>query len=74
MVTCMNILRFFQLLCENHNSKLQNFLRVQIQGKSINGKSFDFVTYSTTIYGIYQRSCLHAESCLLGYQIIETLT
>lgn len=51
--TCINILRFFQLLCENHNSKLQNFLRVQMQGKSINGKSFDFVTYTTTIYGIY---------------------
>jgi hypothetical protein len=34
------ILRFLQLLCENHNHDLQNYLRVQPQNK----KSFNLVT------------------------------
>jgi hypothetical protein len=34
------ILRFLQLLCENHNHDLQNFLRVQPQNKT----SFNLVT------------------------------
>lgn len=39
------IMRFLQLLCENHNLKLQNMLREQINiDDNVSGKTFDFVS------------------------------
>ncbi len=72
---CMRVLRFLQLLCENHHNGLQNFLREQtMENGQINAKSFDFVSYVSGMLGIYEKSYVNCYSCQLGNQIIDTLT
>lgn len=74
------ILRFLQLLCENHNRHLQNLLRDQIKNKSrYNLVSetlilLDVICGSTTgglgLLGLY----INENNVMLINQILETLT
>ena len=67
------LLRFFQLLCENHNNSLQNMLREQITVEgNINSKSFDFMTQIAKIFIVYYK-IFSARTCNLGYQIVDCL-
>lgn len=44
LINCIRVLRFLQLLCENHNLGLQNHLREQrMANGALNQKSFNFV-------------------------------
>ena len=71
----MRILRFLQLLTENHFTQMQNFLREQtLSDGSPNPKSFDFISYISTMLGVYEKQYVNCYSCSLGYQMIETLT
>ena len=49
MITCCRILRFFQLLCEGHNKKFQNYLREQ----DLNNSNFEinFIKKISTMLG-----------------------
>ena len=61
------ILRFFQLLCENHNGNLQNTLREQMtMDNTANPKSFDFVSQVARIFIQYQK-IFSQKTCNLGY-------
>jgi hypothetical protein len=53
---CNRVLRFLQLLTENHNLGLQNFLREQTSGGIVKTKTFNFVSYVANMFGIYQKS------------------
>lgn len=73
------ILRFLQLLCENHNNKLQNFLRDQQQKTNFNLVSetlvfLDRLCGSTTgglgLLGLY----INESNVALVNQTLETLT
>ena len=64
---CMRILRFLQLLCENHHAKLQNYLHEQKNDGAVNGKTFDFVSYVSLIFGVYEKSYINVSSCGLGH-------
>lgn len=73
------ILRFLQLLCENHNLQLQNFLRVQNQKANFNLISetlifLDRICGSTTgglgLLGLY----INESNVALVNQTLETLT
>lgn len=75
MSKCMRILRFLQLLTENHYTPMQNYLREQsLPDGTVNQKSFDFVSYISTMLGVYEKQYVNCYSCTLGYQMIETLT
>mmetsp|Transcript_35853 Transcript_35853/g.35476 ORF Transcript_35853/g.35476 Transcript_35853/m.35476 type:complete len:858 (-) Transcript_35853:45-2618(-) len=70
---CIRILRFLQLLCENHNLKLQDHLREQNNRDGVSlGKNFDFPTFCSNMFGIFAK---HANSTTmkLGGQLIDTL-
>ena len=47
--TIMAILRFLQLLCENHNKDLQNYLRFQKYNRENNKRSYDLVSETLKI-------------------------
>lgn len=73
------ILRFLQLLCENHNTELQNFLRTQNNKNNYNMVSetllfLDTICGSTTgglgLLGLY----INEKNVALVNQTIETLT
>ena len=70
---CIRILRFLQLLCENHNIKLQDHLRQQnnIDGVSL-GKNFDFPTFISNMFGIFSKHANYP-TMKLGGQLIDTL-
>ena len=52
-IILIRILKFFELLCEGHNSTLQNFLREQTYlGKKI-PLSLNFIVLSATFFGNY---------------------
>ena len=60
------ILRFLQLLCENHNLKLQNMLREQINiDDNISGKTFDFVSQLARMVGEFYK-IFSSQTCDLG--------
>lgn len=44
-----NLLRFLQLLCENHNRQLQNLLRIQLHNRN----SYNIVLQTTKYLGTY---------------------
>lgn len=70
---CIRILRFLQLLCENHNIKLQDHLREQNNKDGVTlGKNFNFPTFASNMLGIYAK---HSNEFTmdLGGQLIETL-
>jgi|LauGreDrversion4_2_1035121.scaffolds.fasta_scaffold256831_1 hypothetical protein len=60
------ILRFMQLLCENHNLNLQNILREQttIVG-NVNSKTFDFVSLMARMVADFYKM-FSADTCDLG--------
>ena len=67
------VLRFLQLLCENHNLKLQNMLREQINiDDNISGKTFDFVSQLARMVGEFYK-LLSSTTCDLGQQMIDSL-
>ena len=67
LVSLKNILRFMQLLCENHNPHLQNALREQTNKEGhLHGKSFDFISYMSKMLGMYQK-IFNAETVDLGF-------
>ncbi|KAI1296916.1 Inositol 1,4,5-trisphosphate receptor type 1 [Halotydeus destructor] len=79
VVIMQPILRFLQLLCENHNSTLQNFLRYQNNKNNYNMVSetllfLDCICGSTTgglgLLGLY----INEKNVQLVNQTIETLT
>eukprot|EP00347_Sterkiella_histriomuscorum_P021853 403332539 len=71
----MRILRFLQLLTENHFTPMQEFLREQnTSSGQTNSKSVDLVSYISTLLGNYENQYVNCYSCNLGYQMIETLT
>jgi len=50
----IRILRFLQLLCENHNPKLQSHLRVQRNGEgTLIGRNYDFVSNVSYLLNSY---------------------
>jgi hypothetical protein len=55
MNTFNKLLRFFQLLCEGHNSDLQNFLRVQhlpsVEVKL--AENIDYITHAVIMFGSF---------------------
>lgn len=53
IINCNRVLRFLQLLCENHHLELQNFLREQKSEGVTNNKSFDFVTHISNMFGTF---------------------
>jgi hypothetical protein len=56
VLVMLPVFRFLQLLCENHNRDLQNFLRAQSNKNSYNLRSMflDFICRSTTgLLGFY---------------------
>ena len=70
---CIRILRFFQLLCENHNINLQDHLREQNNKDGVAlGRNFDFPTYFSTMLGIFTKDA-NVDIMDLGGQIIDTL-
>ena len=70
---CIRILRFFQLLCENHNINLQNHLREQNDKDGVSlGLNFDFPTYFSTMLGVFTKDA-NVDIMDLGGQIIDTL-
>ena len=67
------VLRFLQLLCENHNLKLQNMLREQINiDDNISGKTFDFVSQLARMVGEFYK-IFSSATCDLGQQMIDSL-
>lgn len=70
---CIRILRFFQLLCENHNINLQDHLREQNDKDGVAlGLNFDFPTYFSTMLGVFTKEA-NVDIMDLGGQIIDTL-
>ena len=67
------ILRFLQLLCENHNIKLQDHLREQNNRDGVSlGKTFNFPTFISNMMGMFAKEAnIHIMD--LGSQLIETL-
>lgn len=54
--SCIQIFRFMQLLCEGHNSALQNYLRIQHQEDNIDAhlsKNVNFVGTCVGLFGSY---------------------
>lgn len=74
IINCNRVLRFLQLLCENHHLGLQNFLRVQTADDVTNNKSFDFVTHIATMFGTFIKGYTICYSSNLGDQLMATLT
>lgn len=67
------IMRFLQLLCENHNLSLQNQLREQINiDGNVSGKSFDFVSQLARMIGEFYK-LFSIYTCDLGQQMLDTL-
>jgi len=61
------LLRFIQLLCENHNPNLQNQLREQTNAEgNLLTKSFDFVSHIAKMLGYYQKM-FNIYTCDMGY-------
>ena len=70
---CIRILRFIQLLCENHNIKLQDHLREQNNKEGVSlGKNFDFPTFFSNMLGIFAKHA-NFSTMKLGGQLIDTL-
>jgi hypothetical protein len=68
LINCIRILRFLQLLCENHNNPLQNYLREQVMANgTVNGRSFNFIQYISIMLGVYEKSFVNRYSADLGY-------
>lgn len=74
IINCNRVLRFLQLLCENHHLGLQNFLREQKSEGVINSKTFDFVSNIAVMFGIYIKGFTNCYSSNLGDQLMSTLT
>ena len=74
IIKCNRVLRFLQLLCENHNLQLQNFLRVQDHDGLVNNKSFDFVSHISLMFGKFIKEYTNCYSSDLGDQLMATLT
>ncbi len=73
MTFLIRILRFMQLLCENHNIKLQNHLRKQKSPEdTLIARNTDFVTQLAVLLGMYQK-LFNSETISLGNQIIDCL-
>jgi len=53
IINTNRVLRFLQLLTENHHLVLQNFLREQKSEGIANTKSFDFVSHISLMFGTY---------------------
>lgn len=69
----VRLLRFLQLLCENHNPHLQNHLRQQRTSEGVlMGKSFDFIVQFSLMLGTYIKA-FNASNANLGMQLIDTL-
>ena len=69
---CIRILRFFQLLWENHNINLQDHLREQNDKDGVAlGRNFDFPTYFSTMLGVFTKNW-NIDIMDLGGQIIDT--
>ena len=69
---CIRILRFFQLLWENHNINLQDHLREQNNKDGVAlGRNFDFPTYFSTMLGVFTKDA-NVDIMDLGGQIIDT--
>ena len=70
----IRLLRFMQLLCEGHYEDLQNHLREQkLKNGQKQHRSFDFVAFTSNMFGVYVKSYVNKYSIVLGNQIIETL-
>lgn len=67
------ILRFMQLLCENHNIHLQDQLREQynIDGNQ-NGKTYDFISLIARMLGEFYK-IFSANTCDMGQQMLDSL-
>lgn len=70
----LSILRFLQLLCENHNINLQDHLRVQRSEEDVlMTKSYDFVAsigiMLSPLHKIFNKNLIE-----LSEQMVETLT
>ena len=74
IINCNRVLRFLQLLTENHHLGLQNFLREQKADNVTNNKSFDFVTHIATMFGTFIKGYTICYSSNLGDQLMATLT
>lgn len=71
--TAKNIYRYLQLLCEGHNSKLQNFLREQFsENDSLYSINIDFVRMTASTFGGFIKY-LNPKLIGLGDQILEFL-
>lgn len=71
----MRILRFLQLLTENHYTPMQDFLREQVMlNGQTNSKTFDVVTFISTMLGAYENEYVNCYSSNLGNQMMDTLT
>jgi hypothetical protein len=78
MNTFNKLLRFFQLLCEGHNSDLQNFLREQnlpsTEAKAAD--NIDFITHAVIMFGsfvkFFNRQCYETGIALVDF-LIESL-
>ena len=76
--TLIKIMRFLQLLCEGHNSELQNFLREQHIKETDNRTStgIDFVTQAVIMLGsfvkFFNKECYTVGEAIIDF-IIETL-
>jgi hypothetical protein len=73
--THKRVLNFFRLLCEGHNSELQNFLREQ-QANQEDRKSainIDFVSHAVIMFGsfvkFFNRQCTDAGTALMEFLI-----
>ena len=67
------LLRFLQLMCENHNSDLQNFLRHQHNGK--NKISFNIVLETLKFVDVYGLSLfINPHNVRNIVQALQTLT
>lgn len=73
MKICIRILRFIQLLCENHNIKLQDHLREQVNREGVTlGVNIDIPTTISNMLGIFAKEA-NIDIMDLGGQIIDTL-
>lgn len=70
---CIRIMRFLQLLCENHNIKLQDHLREQNNRDGVTlGKNFDFPTFISNMLGVFAKQA-NVATMELGGQLIDAL-
>lgn len=67
MMVVIRVLRFLQLLCENHNHELQDKLRCQDTGKTVN-----IIEDVSKLFGRYIK-IFNKRNLKLGIQIITTM-